>query len=280
MSNSSESKRSFKYPIPGCSTRPSSATPTHPLPVNKSSKQSLTVSSKNPSLTEVLNKSKKKGTKKTHFERTPFFRFNGTDYEPKRALGVDQGYANCGYSVIEWSPLYKEPVVLKMGVIKTPSSLEMGKRLQLLYEELKAVAIEYHVEALGCERLFVNPPKKESDATEVWTRNKSASIVDASMVTGVLFLLGSQLDLWTQDYVPGTIKKRVTGNGRASKDLVYERVRALIPESFLLKKRQPKNATTPALRKPEDHETDSIGIGITTIKEYYEYLEQEKHLKG
>lgn len=272
MSNSKETKQAFKHPIPGRSKHSTISAIQKPRPAT---------SSTHPSLAEVLEKNnKKKGTKKTHFERTPFFRFTGKDYEPKRALGVDQGYANCGYSVIEWSPLYQEPVVLKMGVIKTPPSLEMGQRLQMLYDELKQVALAYEVEALGCERLFVNPPKTESEHGEVWTRNKSASIVDASMVTGILFLLGSQLGLWTQDYVPGTIKKRVTGNGRASKDLVYERVKALIPEEFLLKKRQPKNVKTPALRKPEDHETDSVGIGITTIKEYYEFLEQEKQLRG
>ena len=47
-----------------------------------------------------------------------------------------------------------------------------------------------------------------------------------------------------------------------------------------IKKRQPKNATSPVLRKPEDHETDSVGIGITTIKEYYEFLEQQKQKQG
>lgn len=272
MSNSKQSLRRFNHPIPNRSNHSTQSIIPKP---NTSSKPTS-----NPSLKDVLGKNKKKGTKKTHFERTPFFRFSGKDYEPKRALGVDQGYANCGYSVVEWSPLYQEPIILKMGVIKTPSTLEMGQRLQMLYDELKSVALEYEVEALGCERLFVNPPKKESEAGEVWTRNKSASIVDASMVTGILFLLGSQLNLWTQDYVPGTVKKRVTGNGRASKDLVYERVRALIPEEFLLKKRQPKNATSPVLRKPEDHETDSVGIGITTIKEYYEFLEQQKQKQG
>lgn len=270
MTNSTTSNRCFNHPVPRKSSVVSSSSLTKPKPSHSTS-SSL-------SLSEVLAQNKKKGTKKTHFERTPYFRFKHTHYEPKRALGVDQGYANCGYSVIEWSPHEVDPRVITIGVIKTSPSLEMKDRLNVLYEELKRVALDYQVEALGCERLFANPPKKESDANERWLRNKSASIVDTSMVTGVLFLLGSQLNLWTQDYVPGTIKKRVTGNGHSSKEVVYKHVRALIPDQFLIKKRQPKDAMTPVLRKPEDHETDAVGIGITTIKEYYEFLEQENLL--
>lgn len=285
MTNPSDKKRVIQSPLPKKRTITSnlnvaSSQSTSIPSVKPEGKKKTTRSTKPLTLNEVLNQQKKKkGTQKTHFEKTPFFRFERKDYPLKRALGIDQGYANCGFSVVEWSPNEGEPKILTMGVIETPASLEMGQRLEIIYDQLSELIETYEVEAMGCERLFVNPPKEEGVGESSWIRNKSASIVDASMVTGMIFLLGSQKGVWTQDYVPGTVKKRVTGNGRASKDLVYERVRALIPNEFLLKKRQPKNAIEPVLRKPADHESDAVAIGITTIKDYYEYYalkEQEE----
>ena len=205
--------------------------------------------------------------------------FKKSHYTPQRALGVDQGYANCGYSVVEWSPDYHEPKVLAMGVIETSAQLEMGERLTLIEEKLMQLAEDYQVKAIGCEKLFFNPPKKEGTEENPYAlRNKSASIVNTSMVTGVIHLVSFKKALWFKDSTPGTVKKQVTGNGRASKERVYQMVEALIPKEFLYKKQSKKDreaGVEPPLRKPKDHETDAVGIAITTIKEYF--LELENH---
>lgn len=205
--------------------------------------------------------------------------FKQATYSPKRALGVDQGYANCGYSVVEWSPDYAEPKVLAMGVIETSPQLGMGERLQTIESQLLSLAQTYDVEAIGCEKLFFNPPKKEGTEENPYAlRNKSASIVNTSMVTGIIHLVSFKQSLWFKDSTPGTVKKQVTGNGRASKDRVYQMVESLIPRSFLYKKQSKKDQEAglePKLRKPKDHETDAVAIAITTIKEYFLMLEDQ-----
>lgn len=221
------------------------------------------------------------GVKRTpiqsHIPMKRYGQFKKASYSPKRALGIDQGYANCGYSVVEWSPDYSEPRVLEMGVIETSAQLEMGERLGIIEEKLMQLATDYQVDAIGCEKLFFNPPKKEgTDENPYALRNKSASIVNTSMVTGVIHLVSFKKSLWFKDSTPGTVKKQVTGNGRASKDRVYQMVEALIPKEFLYKKQSKKDREAglePDLRKPKDHETDAVAIAITTIKEYFIELE-------
>lgn len=219
----------------------------------------------------------KRGVIQSNIPMKRYGQFKKASYEPKRALGVDQGYANCGYSVVEWSPDYAEPNVLAMGVIETSAKLGMGERLSLIEEQLLQLADHYHVQAIGCEKLFFNPPKKEGTEENPYAlRNKSASIVNTSMVTGVIHLVSFKKALWFKDSTPGTVKKQVTGNGRASKDRVYQMVEALIPKEFLYKKQSKKHREAglePELRKPKDHETDAVAIAITTIKEYFLELE-------
>ena len=203
--------------------------------------------------------------------------FKQAIYSPQRALGVDQGYANCGYSVVEWSPDYVEPKVLAMGVIETSPQLGMGERLQTIESQLLSLVQSYDVKAIGCEKLFFNPPKKEGTEENPYAlRNKSASIVNTSMVTGIIHLVSFKQSLWFKDSTPGTVKKQVTGNGRASNERVYQMVESLIPRSFLYKKQSKKDQEAglePKLRKPKDHETDAVAIAITTIKEYFLMLE-------
>ena len=220
----------------------------------------------------------KRATIQSNIPMKRFGQFKKAHYTPKRALGVDQGYANCGFSVVEWSPDYSEPKVLDMGVIETSAKLEMGERLSMIEEKLMRLADQYQVSAIGCEKLFFNPPKKEgTEENPHALRNKSASIVNTSMVTGVIHLVSYKKSLWFKDSTPGTVKKQVTGNGRASKDRVYQMVESLIPREFLYKKQSKKAKEAgldPELRKPKDHETDAVGIAITTIKEYFLALEE------
>lgn len=300
MSTSTESKRVFHYPT---GARKKTAPTTGVIHSSKTAaneaieqahhwkkQQEKTVKRKNLFENSISSSSKPsshstiqtpQGVKRTVIQSNipmkRYGQFKQSSYEPKRALGVDQGYANCGYSVVEWSPDYTEPKVLMMGVIETSPDLAMGERLSLIESQLMELVDSYQVQAIGCEKLFFNPPKKEGTEENPYAlRNKSASIVNTSMVTGVIHLVSFRKSLWFKDSTPGTVKKQVTGSGRASKDRVYQMVEALIPETFLYKKQSKKKreaGESPELRKPKDHETDAVAIAITTIKEYFLMLE-------
>ncbi|WCK56957.1 crossover junction endodeoxyribonuclease RuvC (plasmid) [Aneurinibacillus sp. Ricciae_BoGa-3] len=165
-----------------------------------------------------------------------------------RGIGVDQGIANCGFAVVELTP-EDELKILISGTIKTYPKYELSSRIQKIYETINQLSKDYNVSILGCERLFFSP-KQKSD-TNAGGRNKSASIVYTNMATGILHLIAAQNQIVFKDFVPGTVKKYVAGNGKATKDEVKEAVEKLVIME--------KEIDT-------EHEADSIGIGITSVK--------------
>ena len=64
------------------------------------------------------------------------------------------------------------------------------------------------------------------------------------------------------DFPPTTIKKQLTGNGRADKEEIIKVVEDLM--------------TKQGLKVKTNHESDAIAIGITTISSFIEKLLKEK----
>lgn len=172
-------------------------------------------------------------------------------------LGIDQGIANCGFSVVE---LFEDDTidVLVSGTIETKSTMPLPKRMTVLYDKITALLEEYPVRIIGCEKLFFNPKQKASGDGE-GKRNKSASILYTNMATGLLCLIAGQKEIPLKELVPGTVKKYVSGNGRATKEELEEAVKRLTGNEEGFK---------------TNHESDSVGIGITAVK-YYKNNQEE-----
>ena len=112
------------------------------------------------------------------------------------------------------------------------------------------------VDVLGCEKLFYNQPMKVNKDNELKAtfilRNKSASILKTNMVTGILYLISAELDKEIFEYPPTTVKKHIVGNGRSSKEELNKSLNTIIEDS--------------GLEVKTDHQSDSIGIAITTLR--------------
>ncbi|WPS85375.1 crossover junction endodeoxyribonuclease RuvC (plasmid) [Brevibacillus halotolerans] len=164
-------------------------------------------------------------------------------------IGIDQGIANCGFSVVK---LYHDDrvVVLKSGIIKTASTITLPQRMTLLYSLLMELVKTYKPEIIGCEKLFFSPRQKVSSNGKKG-RNKSASIVMTNMITGIINLIAGQKQVQLQEFVPGTVKKYVTGSGRADKDAVIAAVKHLLQRDNV-----------------KADEADATAIGITAVKFY------------
>lgn len=171
------------------------------------------------------------------------------------ALGIDQGYANLGYSVIEFNLDTLKYSIIESGTYKTKSTLPLNERLKNIYIKIEEVLKDKNVKIAGCERLFHNNPMGNSSGG---LRNKSASIMRTNMASGVIYLLTAYYNILIEDYPPSTVKKQVTGNGRATKDDVIAVVQELANEFDMEVK--------------TEHQADSIAIGITTINKYFESL--------
>lgn len=165
-------------------------------------------------------------------------------------IGIDQGIANCGFSVIELTE-NNEPIVLKSGIIETPSSITLPERMTLLYSLLAELVTTYQPIIIGCERLFFNPPRKSAQGDGKKGRNKSASIITTNMATGIIHLIAGQKQVLLQDFVPGTVKKYVAGSGRANKEDVIAAVIHLLGREDV-----------------KEHEADATAIGITAVRHY------------
>ena len=154
-------------------------------------------------------------------------------------LGIDQGYANLGYCIMD-----EDLQIIEKGSIKTSSKKSLQERLSIIYYKIENILKTYpEIEKAACELLFNN--KKLTSG-----RNKSSSMMKTNMASGVLYLICQQHGITMYEYSPLTVKKQLTGNGRASKEEVEVKTKELTNcESF-----------------KSDHESDATAIAITLIK--------------
>jgi len=157
-------------------------------------------------------------------------------------LGIDQGLANVGYAVIDYDSADSFSI-LKSGAIRTKAKDDLSKRMNDIFSEIDKIIEIYDISHMGCEKFFFN----KSDKTLEF---RSSTIVKTNMVTGLLFLLAHKHSISIKEFVPGTIKKHVTGNGRASKEAMIYEINSLCKGQGFQK--EIKN----------DHEADAIGIGL------------------
>lgn len=163
-------------------------------------------------------------------------------------LGIDQGIASCGYAIVKCEDNCTNFEILKSGTIKTPADHHMGKRLLKVQSFIELLLNEYNPNVMGCETFFFNPKMASG-------RNKSASIMYTNMATGLLQVCSFNAGVPLYDYPPTTVKKMITGNGRATKKEVINAVAQISRRKF---------------KSSEDHEADAIAIGITTLRKFTE----------
>jgi len=180
-------------------------------------------------------------------------------------IGIDQGIANCGFSIVKLDSDEKIEV-LHSGTFVTKSTYPLPQRILILKNSIQKLIEEFDPDIIGCEKLFFNPQQK---STKKQGRNKSASMLYTNMATGVLFLLAGKYELPIKEFVPGTVKKALTGNGRSDKEKVEEAVMKIVSDS--------------AFPLTTSHQSDSIAIGITVVKYFRankeEIKKEHKHIK-
>ena len=129
-----------------------------------------------------------------------------------RALGIDPGLGTMGYGVVTQ---YGDRLVCESyGVVKTPSSLSLTKRLSLLYDGLKEKAGEYPPDIRAVEKLFFG--RNITTAEMVW------------QARGVILLFSAQLGLEPYEIKPSEVKMAVCGYGAAEKGQVQGMVANLL----------------------------------------------------
>ncbi len=129
-----------------------------------------------------------------------------------RILGVDPGYAISGYSIVDYQG--NKFKVIKYGVIRTPSKMQMQKRLNELFDRYSEIIQEYRPDHMAIEELFFNKNVKTAIAV--------------GQARGVHIVAASQNHVPVYEYTPLQVKQGVVGYGRAEKAQVQEMVKMLL----------------------------------------------------
>ena len=146
-------------------------------------------------------------------------------------LGIDPGLADTGYGLIEAQGGRIRH--LAHGVFRTTPGSPQGERLEVIYQGLMGLLQKFSPSAAGIEALF-------------FAKNRTSAIPVAE-TRGVLLLALQQRGIPSFEYPPQEIKKALTGDGRAQKHQIQEKVQLLLGLQ--------------EVPKP-DHASDALGTAI------------------
>lgn len=131
---------------------------------------------------------------------------------PLRVLGIDPGGFVAGWGLVQ--QLGNKLSLGSCGTIRPPRGDDFPKRLRALHEGLRVILEESKPDVVAVESVF-------------FAKHPRAAL-QLGHVRGVLLLAAAQNDLEIFEYPPATVKKAVTGNGRASKEQVRQMVAMLL----------------------------------------------------
>ena len=152
----------------------------------------------------------------------------------RRILGIDPGLANTGFGVIDfYNGRYR---MVSYGAITTESAEPHSQRLLTIYNRLCAVIDEFKPTEAGMETLY-------------FAKNVS-SAMGVSEARGVVSLCFAQHCIELAEYTPNQIKKAVSGNTTADKELVQKYVQLLLGLSEV---------------PSPDHAADALACAITHV---------------
>mgnify|MGYP000356636248 CR=1 FL=1 len=127
-----------------------------------------------------------------------------------KVVGIDPGYANTGWAVIEGTRL------IASGVITTDTEIEEMHRYRLIGEKMWEVLDNHSPEAVVLEGL---PPVRD--------QNRMIQVAGARGVILEIIALYRGINT-VHEIAPAEVKKLVTGNGRVSKEKLGEYVKLLL----------------------------------------------------
>jgi len=126
-------------------------------------------------------------------------------------LGIDPGTATTGFGLIK-----KEGQTLQAvnwGLVETDKESSPGKRFINIYSQVKVLIKKFNPDVIAIEKIFFA------------TNAKTA--ISVGQAQGVMILCFAQSGLDVFEYAPGTIKKMIAGDGRATKKDVQKSLRKL-----------------------------------------------------
>lgn len=126
-----------------------------------------------------------------------------------RVLGVDPGLTRCGYAVLSRGPGGAADVV-SLGVIRTPTTDDLARRLGTLQDEIEALIDEFRPTSVAVERVFF--------------QSNVRTAMSVGQASGVILASAARRGLEVAMYTPTQVKSSVAGDGSASKGQIQKMV--------------------------------------------------------
>ncbi|TWD84886.1 Holliday junction endonuclease RuvC [Kribbella amoyensis] len=130
-----------------------------------------------------------------------------------RVLGVDPGLTRCGLGIVEGAP-GRPPKLVAVGVIRTPTDLDVAKRLVRIEQGIDEWIAEHRPDSVAVERVFA--------------QNNVRTVMGTAQASGVAMVVAARRGLPVALHTPSEVKAAVTGSGRADKEQVTTMVTRIL----------------------------------------------------
>ncbi len=128
-------------------------------------------------------------------------------------IGLDPGLGTTGWGIIAADGNRLSHIA--NGQIKTEPSMELSRRLSLLYGALTDVILQHRPDGAAVEEVLGN--------------SNAQSTLKLGQARGVVLLSASLAEVSVGEYHPSIVKKAVVGTGGAEKRQVQAMVQVLLP---------------------------------------------------
>jgi len=160
-------------------------------------------------------------------------------------LGIDPGTATTGYGLVRMNekslPAGRQGnEVVTWGLIETDKDGHKENRLDKIFEETLALLKLHKPDVFVFEKIFFAANAK--------------TVIAVGQAQGVMLLAASKAKVEVAEYAPGTIKKMITGSGRANKKEVQLHIRKILGDRV----KSEKNKKTHF-----DNAADALAIALT-----------------
>ncbi|WP_197684488.1 crossover junction endodeoxyribonuclease RuvC [Aeromicrobium choanae] len=128
-------------------------------------------------------------------------------------MGVDPGLTRCGVGIVEG--IVGRPLdLVDVGVVRTPSDLDLAKRLLRLERALDEIVVRQRPDVVAVERVF--------------SQHNVRTVMGTAQASGIAMLVAARHGIPVQLHTPSEVKAAVTGSGRADKAQVAAMVTRLL----------------------------------------------------
>ncbi len=127
-------------------------------------------------------------------------------------LGIDPGLSRCGYAVLAGGA--GQPKAVAIGVIRTPTDVDLPSRLAMLQVELRALLVEHRPDAVAVERVLFQV--------------NARTAMSVGQASGIAMAEAASSGAAVVQYSPNEVKQAVAGYGAADKEQVQRMVQTLL----------------------------------------------------